>query len=52
MVAARRAAGRPDALETPPHPPWPRLPELRGHGVPLAITVERMRLYVQGGAHP
>ena len=52
MVAARRAAGRADALEMPPHPPWPRLLELRGHGVPLALTVERMRLAVQGDAHP
>ena len=52
MLAARRAAGRPDALEMPPHPPWPRLLELRGHGVPLAIAVERMRLAVQGDAHP
>lgn len=43
MVAARRAAGRPDDLEMPPHPPWPRLLELRGHGVPLAIAVERIR---------
>ena len=43
MVAARRAAGRPDNFEMPPHPPWPRLLELHGHGVPLAIAVERMR---------
>jgi hypothetical protein len=43
MAAARRAAGRPDALDAPAHPPWPRLLELRGHGVPLAIAVERMR---------
>ena len=48
MLAARRAAGRRDALERPPHPPWPRLLELRGHGVPLDIVVERMRLAVQG----
>lgn len=48
MVDARRAAGRRDALDLPPHPPWPRLLELRGHGVPLAIAVERMRLAVQG----
>lgn len=51
MVAARRAAGRPDALETPPHPPWPRLLELHGHGVPLAVAVERIRKRIEL-AHP
>ena len=46
MVKARRGAGRRDSLELPPHPPWPRLLELQGHGVPLAIAIERMRLAV------
>lgn len=48
MLAARRAAGRRDALERPAHPPWPRLLKLHGHGVPLEIAVERMRLAVAG----
>ena len=46
MVKARHGAGRRDPLELPPHPPWPRLLELQGHGVPLAIAVDRMRLAV------
>ena len=46
MVGARRNAGRSDALALPPHPPWPRLLEMRGHGTPLAVAVERMRMSV------
>ena len=46
MVEARRGAGRRDPLELPPHPPWPRLLKLKGHGVPLAVAAERMRLAV------
>lgn len=46
MVKARHGAGRRDALALPPHQPWPRLLEMRGRGVPLAISVERMRLAI------
>ena len=48
MATARRKAGRSDPLELPPHPPWPRLLQMRGHGKPLAIAVERMRQSVIG----
>lgn len=50
MVGARSKVGRSDALALPPHPPWPRLLELRGHGTPLAIAVEKMRQQVRMGA--
>jgi hypothetical protein len=47
MVGARRKVGRSDALALPAHPPWPQLLEMRGHGTPLAVAVERMRQQVR-----
>ncbi|OIQ94811.1 hypothetical protein GALL_231660 [mine drainage metagenome] len=49
MVGARRKVGRGDALALPPHPPWPRLLEMRRHGTSLPIAVERMRQQVRTG---
>lgn len=49
MGGARRKAVRSDALALPAHPPWRRLLEMRGHGTPLAVAVERMRASVTSG---
>lgn len=49
MVAAREHAGREAALEIPAVTPWPGRLEMRGHGTPLAIAVERMRQQVRMG---
>ena len=49
MVAARSDAGRESILSIPASTPWPGRLELRGHGTPLAIAVERMRQQVRMG---
>ncbi len=49
MLAARAHAGREAALEIPVLTPWPGRLEMRGHGTPLAIAVERMRQQVRIG---
>lgn len=43
MVASRQRAGRADALQIPTLQPWPRRLALKGHGISLAVAVERMR---------
>lgn len=49
MAAARQRAGQESLLEIPSATPWPGRLEMRGHGTPLAIAVERMRQQVRMG---